>query len=64
MAALISMLVAAFRRRWKYLREHPDEGSSTVETVLLISLLVALAITVIGIIAAKIIAKANSINLG
>jgi len=39
-----------------------DDGNST-EQVIIIALLAALAITVISIIAAKVIAKANSINL-
>ncbi|MFC1437992.1 hypothetical protein ABUW04_06945 [Streptacidiphilus sp. N1-10] len=39
-----------------------DEGNST-EQVLIIALLVILAVTVIGIISTKVIAKANSINL-
>lgn len=39
-----------------------DDGTTT-ETVLIVALLALLAITVVGIIAAKVTAKANSINL-
>ena len=40
-----------------------DDGYST-ETIAVVALLVALALTVIGIITVKVVAKANSINLG
>ncbi|TQS42811.1 hypothetical protein [Cryptosporangium phraense] len=40
------------------------DGGYSTETVLVTALLVALAIAVLGIIAAKVLAKANSINLG
>ncbi|WP_170323804.1 hypothetical protein [Cryptosporangium phraense] len=40
-----------------------DAGYST-EVVLVTALLVALVIVVVGIIAAKVLAKANSIDLG
>jgi hypothetical protein len=39
-----------------------DEGNST-EQILIIALIVIMAVTVISIISAKVIAKANSINL-
>ena len=39
-----------------------DDGTTT-ETVLIVALLALLAITVVGIIAAKVTAKANGINL-
>lgn len=45
------------------LRETNDSGYTT-ETVVVIALLVAMAIAVIAIITAKVIAKANSLNLG
>ena len=41
---------------------HPDAGYTT-ETIAVIALLVILALAVIGIIAAKVIAKANGITL-
>ncbi|MFB9320096.1 hypothetical protein [Cryptosporangium minutisporangium] len=40
------------------------EAGYSTETVLVTALLVALAIAVLGIIAAKVLAKANAINLG
>ena len=43
-------------------RRHPDDGYTT-ETVIVTALLVAAAITIIGIIVAKVLAKANSITM-
>lgn len=40
------------------------EAGYTTETVVVIALLVALAIAAIAIITAKVLAKANSLNLG
>ena len=40
------------------------EAGYTTETVVVIALLVALAIAAVAIIAAKVLAKANSIQLG
>jgi hypothetical protein len=40
------------------------DGGYTTETVVVIALLVALAIAAIAIIAAKVLAKANSLDLG
>ncbi|MGH3947513.1 MAG: hypothetical protein ACRDSE_00075 [Pseudonocardiaceae bacterium] len=59
----IDYLLAEIRHRWRILRQTKDAGTTT-ETVIGIALLAALAITVIGIIAAKITAKAKSIDLG
>lgn len=59
---VIDFLVTEIRHRWRMLRETKDSGYTT-ETVIGIALLAALAIAVIAIIAAKITAKANSINL-
>ncbi|RZU48778.1 hypothetical protein EV385_0502 [Krasilnikovia cinnamomea] len=63
MSALLSYLTAEIRHRWNAVRDTGDGGYST-EAVLVISLLVVLAIAVIAIVAAKVTAKANSINLG
>ncbi|WP_239406293.1 hypothetical protein [Frankia sp. Cj3] len=54
-------LQAHGRRRWDAARAEPDAGYST-EATIIIALLVALAITVVGIISAKVIAKAHSIS--
>jgi hypothetical protein len=53
----------ALRVRLAWLRRQGDAGYTT-ETVVVIALLVALAIAAIAIIAAKVLAKANSLNLG
>ncbi|MGC9667442.1 hypothetical protein ACNTMW_12905 [Planosporangium sp. 12N6] len=63
MPALLSYLTAEIRHRWNQVRNTKDGGYST-EAVLVTALLVALALVVIGIIAAKVSSKANSINLG
>jgi len=59
---IIEFLVTEIRHRWRMVRASKDAGYTT-ETVIGIALLAALAIAVIAIIAAKITAKANSINL-
>ncbi len=55
-------LAAALYGRLQTL-QHSDDGYST-EAVIVTALLVALALTAVGIIAAKVIGKANSINTG
>jgi hypothetical protein len=59
---VMNFLVTEIRRRWRIVRASGDAGS-TVETVVGIAVLAVLAITVLAIIAAKIKAKANSIDL-
>ena len=54
---------ARLNGRLELLREQPDDGYST-ETALVTALLVLLAIAVIAVIAAKIMAKAEQIDLG
>ena len=49
--------------RWQALRAEPDAGYST-EAVIVTALLAALALAAVGIIVAKVIAKANSITTG
>ncbi len=64
LAAVTGMVWAVrahLRRRWDATRVAPDAGYST-EATIVIALLVALAITVVGIIAAKVLAKAHSIS--
>lgn len=53
----------ALRARLAWVRRQDDAGYTT-ETVVVIALLVTLAIAAVGIIAAKVLAKANSLNLG
>lgn len=64
MLILLPHLIAEIRRRWNVVRATGDAGASTVETVIIVALLAGLAIAVVGIIAVKVTAKANSINLG
>ena len=45
------------------MREEPDAGYTT-EQVVVTALLAAAAIVIVGIVVAKITARANSINLG
>ena len=54
---------AVLRARLAWLRRH-GYGGYTTETVVVIALLVALAVGAIAIIATKVLAKANSLNLG
>ncbi|MGE0295279.1 hypothetical protein [Pseudonocardia sp.] len=61
--AVIVRLLARVAEGRRRMREQPDAGYST-EAVLVTALLVALALAVVAIIAAKITEKANSINLG
>jgi hypothetical protein len=49
--------------RWQALRADP-EAAYTTEMVIVTALLAALALTAVGIIVAKVIAKANSITTG
>ena len=56
---LLALLVA----RWKTLRAEPESAYST-EAVIVTALLAALALTAVGIIVAKVVAKANTISTG
>ncbi|MEU6158817.1 hypothetical protein [Streptomyces sp. NPDC047130] len=51
------------RDRLAHMRDNPD-GGYTTETVIVTALLALLAIAVVGIIVAKVTAKANGIDLG
>ncbi len=57
------ILVHTITARITLLRENPDRGEITT-TVIVTALLAILAIAILAIIAAKLTAKANSINLG
>jgi hypothetical protein len=59
---LWTFLWTEVRTRWNALQRDPDAGYST-ETVIVTALLVVAAIVVIGIIVAKVTAKANGIVL-
>ncbi|MFC5911274.1 hypothetical protein [Streptacidiphilus monticola] len=64
----LSAALTALRHHWLRLRDRltrdgADAGYTT-ETVVVIALLVIAAVTVVGIIVNKVVARANSINLG
>jgi hypothetical protein len=63
MQQLLTILAEQIRHRWSILREGGDAGYST-EAVLTIAVLVAAALVVLGIIVAKVLAKAQAIDLG
>lgn len=58
---LIARMISLLRARLAQIRAEPDAGYST-EAVVVIALLVAMAITAVGIITAKVIAAANHIS--
>jgi hypothetical protein len=60
--AYLRILATVLRARLAQARGN-DSGYTT-ETVVVIALLVALAIAAIAIVSAKVLAKANSLNLG
>ena len=65
MLPLISYLTAALttaRTRWRTARSAPERGDMP-DQIVWIALLVVLAITVLGIITAKVISKASGIGM-
>jgi hypothetical protein len=58
----LALLLAAVRRRWQQLIAEPQRGSTPEQTAL-IALLVIMAITVVGIISAKVVSAASGISL-
>ena len=60
---IIRQLIAALRGRLQKARAEPEAGYST-EAVVVIALLVAMAITAVGIIAAKVLTTAHNISTG
>ena len=59
--AFIARMISMLRGRLAEMRAEPDAGYST-EAVVVIALLVAMAVTAVGIIAVKVIAAANHIS--
>jgi hypothetical protein len=59
---ILAYLFARITSLRRDLADRQDDGYTT-ETIAVIALLVVLAIGVVGVIAAKVLAKANSINL-
>lgn len=60
---IVFHLLRSFRERLAGARAHPEAGYST-EAVVVIALLVAVAVAAVGIIGAKVLAKAHGINTG
>jgi hypothetical protein len=60
---ILRHLFAMLSTRWQLLRAQPEAGYST-EAVVVIALLVVMAIAAVGIIAAKVLSKANNISTG
>jgi hypothetical protein len=60
---LLRFAATALRARLAQLRRETDAGYTT-ETVVVVALLVAMAIAAVALISAKVIAKANSLDLG
>ena len=58
----LRILASVLKARLAQARD--NDAGYTTETVVVIALLVALAIAAIAIITAKVLAKANSLNLG
>jgi hypothetical protein len=63
MSVILSYLAANLRHRWHAVRATNDGGYST-EAVVVTAVLAVGAAVVLAIIVAKVIAKANSIDLG
>ena len=63
MSPLLAYLTAELRHRWQLVRDTKD-GGYTTEQVVVTAVLITIAILVIGIVGAKLVAKANSLNLG
>jgi hypothetical protein len=60
---IVFHLLRSFRERLAGARERPEAGYST-EAVVVIALLVAVAVAAVGIIGAKVLAKAHGIDTG
>ena len=62
-AAYWKAVTALFLDRLKLARSDPEKGAMSAEAMIIIAALVLVAVTVMGIVTAKIIDKANTINL-
>ena len=58
----LAAILATARTRWRAARTDPERGDMP-DQIVWIALLVVLAITVIGIVTAKVVAKANGIGM-
>jgi hypothetical protein len=61
--AVIRHLITQLRAHLQTIRAEPEAGYST-EAVVVIALLVAMAVTAVGIIAAKVLSAAHNISTG
>jgi hypothetical protein len=59
----LSALISA-GTRWRIARSKGDKGAMSAEAMIIIAALTLVAVTVMGIVGAKIISKANQVNLG
>lgn len=62
-AAYWNSLRAFLCDRLERVRQDPDKGAMSAEAMIIIAALALVALTVMGIVTAKIIEKANSIDL-
>jgi hypothetical protein len=62
LTAYLAAALATARTRWRAARSEPERGEIP-DQIVWIALLVVLAITVIGIVTAKVVAKANGIGM-
>jgi hypothetical protein len=62
LTAYLTAALATARTRWHTARATPERGELP-DQIVWIALLVVLAITVIGIVTAKVVAKANGIGM-
>lgn len=61
----LDTLIRLVRAHWAELRRHArSDAGYTTETIVVTALLAILGLTVVGIIVAKVTAKANSVDLG
>jgi hypothetical protein len=58
----LAIALDTVRRRWQQLAAEPQRGNTPEQTAL-IALLVIMAITVVGIISAKVVSAADGISL-
>ncbi|MFG1705407.1 hypothetical protein ACFLIM_19635 [Nonomuraea sp. M3C6] len=56
-------VTALLRDRLERARKDPEKGAMSAEAMIIIAALVLVAVTVMGIVTAKIVDKANTINL-
>ncbi len=62
-AAYWKAMTELFRDRLERARTDPEKGAMSAEAMIIIAALALVAITVMGIVTAKIVEKANTVNL-